>query len=677
MMLSVWVGASLLSACSFTESLPFGDGADSATTQDVGRAIPYSVTYQGMDPHEERLLAALKENSTAIRLQSRPTPTRAGLERRADDDVERFVRVLRSFGFYDAVVNYDIRDADIGPPNGETDITPDGDKIEAPTGAQNASNPEPTSDADKKTAVKAGKTEASDNKDKAPDSPALASKTAPEPVILEYRIDTGTPYLLADAEITIIHPDDSRETRSMTDEELKTANLSIGMRAEADPIILAEQSVLDVFRNQGYPLAKAGNKKVLADTAEKTMRVTYEVITGEQARFGKISVVGAQDVDADFIRGYHSWGKGQVYSPQEVTTTRRDLAESNLFNSVIVKPVGPVDENGEIPVEMRVQERDHRSIGGGIDFSTADGPGANAFWEHRNLFGEGEKLRLKLEGSGLQQGASASFRKPQFLRRRQALIAESEVTKYSTDAYDGDLANAFTGIEREFWENWSATYGVTVEYSDLTGADSPNEEFYLGGLRGVLRHDNTNNALDPTTGNRMELSVSPYISLAGAHTQFTSIALNGSQYYAFDDRGHYVLAGRGRIGSIIGDDRSSLPSNKRFYSGGGGSVRGYEYQTVGPLNQDGDPIGGRSVIEAGLEFRARITDSIGLVPFVEGGNVYEGVKPEDVSLMWATGLGLRYYTAIGPVRFDFAVPLDKRENIDDDFQIYLSLGQAF
>ncbi|RCK52423.1 hypothetical protein TH25_05060 [Thalassospira profundimaris] len=648
----------MVSACSFTDKLPFANGESSDAPQDVARAIPYSVTFQGLDPQEERLLAALRENSTTIRLKDRPTPTRAGLERRADDDVERFVRVLRSFGFYDAVVNYDIRDADTPPANGESEIASDDiEKID------DADAPE--SDGD--NAEPAAQKETADSKE----------ADAPRPVILQYRIDVGTPYLLSDAELKIVHPDGTSETRSMTDAELKTANLSIGMRAEAEPIILAEQSVLDVFRNEGYPLAKAGQKRVMADTAEKTIRVTYEVTPGKKATFGKITVDGATEVDADFIRGYHVWDSGDVYSPEKVSETRRDLAQSNLFNSVIVKPVGPVGENGEIPIEIRVQESDHRTIGGGLDYSTADGPGANAFWEHRNLFGKGEKLRLKLEGSGLKQGASASFRKPQFLRRKQALVADGEATSYTTDAYDGNLANAFTGIERRFWKHWSATYGVTVEYSDLTGPDSPNEEFYLGGLRGILRHDNTDNPLDPTEGDRLELTVSPYVSLAGANTQFTSVSLDGSQYYAFDKKGHYILAGRGRIGSIFGDERSSLPSNKRFYSGGGGSVRGYEYQTVGPLNKDGDPVGGRSVLEAGLEFRARVTDSIGLVPFVEGGNVYETVTPKDFDLMWATGLGLRYYTAIGPVRFDFAVPLDKRDNIDDDYQIYLSLGQAF
>ena len=153
--------------------------------------------------------------------------------------------------------------------------------------------------------------------------------------------------------------------------------------------------------------------------------------------------------------------------------------------------------------------------------------------------------------------------------------------------------------------------------------------------------------------------------------------MNGSQYFAFDEEGDYVLAGRGRAGMIIGEDRSDLPANKRFYSGGGESVRGYEYQKVGPLDEDGDPLGGRSVLEAGLEFRARVTESFGIVPFVEGGNVFEASDPEDLDLLWAAGLGFRYYTAVGPLRFAFAVPLDKRDNVDDDFQIYLSLGQAF
>ncbi|HCW69444.1 MAG TPA: outer membrane protein assembly factor, partial [Thalassospira lucentensis] len=422
---------------------------------------------------------------------------------------------------------------------------------------------------------------------------------------------------------------------------------------------------------------KAGKRTVMANTANKTISVTYAFDAGAEANFGAVNVNGAEEVDADFIAGYRSWGAGEKYDPEQVRTTRRDLAQSNLFDSVIVKPVGPISDSGEIPVDITVVERKHRSIGGGVNFSTADGPGANAFWEHRNLFGAGEKLRLGVEASGQEQGLTAEFRKPQFLRRRQALVAEGNAKNHDTDAYQGELVDSFVGVERRLGENWSGTFGFTAEYSDLTGADSPNEQFYLGGLRGILKHDNTDNPLDPTTGNRLELNVSPYVGLTDTDTSFTSVSLGGSQYLSIDDDGDYVMAARARTGTIIGEERGNLPSNKRFYSGGGGSIRGYEYQKVGPLAEDGDPVGGRSVLEVGFEFRARITESFGIVPFIEGGNVYESNNPDDISLLWATGLGFRYYTAVGPLRFDVAVPLDKRENVDDDYQFYISLGQAF
>lgn len=645
---SVLLMGTALSACSGDNVLSefgFGQDSDSAAQDALSAKIPYEVQIEGIDPQEEKLLAALRDVSTSIRLRSRPTPSLAGLERRAEDDVERFETVLRSFGFYDGQVSFNIRKAEPDDQN-----TPDGENGGEGDDIVSAAS-EPAAGA--------------------PDS-----AEQPDPVDLVYQIDVNQPYLLSEVKLVIVRPDHTTR-REATDEELERTNLHLGQRAAADPIILAEQYAVDFMRDRGFPLVEAGKRKVIANTAEKTISVTYELVTGPEANFGKVSVKGAETVDEDFIAGYRSWKPGQKYSPEEVRTTRRDLAQSNLFDSVIVKPVGPVAKNGEIPVEIEVRERKHRTIGGGVDFSTADGPGANAFWENRNLFGAGERLRLGIEGSGQSQGLEATFRKPQFLKRRQALVADGSAKNYSTDAYDGELVETFVGVERKIGDYWSVTLGPTAEYSDLTGADSPNEQFYLGGLRGILRRDSTDNPLDPTEGNRLEFNVSPYTSLSGPSAQFTSVSLNGSQYFAFDEEGDYVLAGRGRAGMIIGEDRSDLPANKRFYSGGGGSVRGYEYQKVGPLDEDGDPLGGRSVLEAGLEFRARVTESFGIVPFVEGGNVFEASDPDDLDLLWAAGLGFRYYTAVGPLRFDFAVPLDKRDNVDDDFQIYLSLGQAF
>lgn len=623
---SLLLGCSLLSGCSRLTgafaSLPFGKaaGGSPAVLDDAGPKLSYevelNVTGDGGD--DDRLRNLLRESSTSLRLKDRPTATRAGLQRRAEDDVKRFAAVLRSFGYYEGRVDYALRG------QGDGGTLP----------------------------------------------PAAGS-----PAVVVFTIDCGPPYLLAAVDLELTRPD-RQFRRPMTEAELKQAGLTIGKPAEADLIIQAEQQAVELIRAEGYPLARAGERKATADTAAKTLSVTFAITTGDKATFGPVTVTGATEVDADFIAGYRTWQQGELFSPAQLAATRRELAASNLFLAADVRPGAAVDDRGEIPIDIEVTERPHRTVGGGVDYSTADGIGANGFWEHRNLFGAGEKLRLHLKASQLQYGFESSFAKPEFLRHRQTLVADAQAKEYTTDAYEGELADAFVGLERRFREYWTATFGPAAEYSNLTGADSPNESFFLGGLRGKLRRDSTANPLDPTDGSRLELAVSPLTSLGGATTSFTTITLGGSTYLPLDQAHRYVLAGRARTGTVFGEERSALPANKRFYAGGGGSIRGYEYQKVGPLDANNDPIGGRSLVEAGLEFRARIGESIGLVPFIEGGNVFESTTPETSSLLWAAGLGLRYYTAVGPLRLDFAVPLDQRE-VDKDFQIYLSIGQAF
>jgi len=120
-----------------------------------------------------------------------------------------------------------------------------------------------------------------------------------------------------------------------------------------------------------------------------------------------------------------------------------------------------------------------------------------------------------------------------------------------------------------------------------------------------------------------------------------------------------------------------VPADERFYAGGGGSIRGYSYQSVGPLS-GGDPVGGRSLLELSTELRLRLGERFGFVGFLDGGSAFGAAFPDfDEELLWGTGLGFRYFTAVGPLRLDFAVPLDRRHGIDDAFQVYISLGQAF
>ena len=176
---------------------------------------------------------------------------------------------------------------------------------------------------------------------------------------------------------------------------------------------------------------------------------------------------------------------------------------------------------------------------------------------------------------------------------------------------------------------------------------------------------------------RFGLTVTPAVGTIEENIVFVTSNLGGSAYLSIESEDRVILAARGRIGSIVGAATDILPANRRLFSGGGGSVRGYEFQAIGPEDDKGDPTGGRSVVELGGEIRFRIFEDFGLVPFVEGGIVEDSVVPKfDEDFLWAAGLGLRYFTAIGPLRLDVAVPINGRDG-DDAFQFYVSLGQAF
>ena len=276
----------------------------------------------------------------------------------------------------------------------------------------------------------------------------------------------------------------------------------------------------------------------------------------------------------------------------------------------------------------------------------------------------------------IEQQVKASFRKPEFFGRDQALLGNVAFTNRDTDGFDEQSVAGFAGMEFAFAENWRGTAGIAPEYSDVEDEDG-TRQFMLLGLPLSAGRDASDDRLNPTRGTRLDLTVTPYAGTGDDDVTFLTAVLGGSAYQAFGAKDRFVLAGRAQVASLVGEQTEEVPASKRFYAGGGGSVRGYEFQTVGPLDSDDDPLGGRSLVEVSGEIRVRITETIGVVPFVDGGTVFDSSYPDfDETFRWAAGLGLRYFTAVAPLRLDFAFPLDKRSG-DDDFQFYVSFGQAF
>jgi translocation and assembly module TamA len=610
------LGAGLLSGCEtlFSEDgeEPPAEAAGETGEEDSVPGLDYSVEILGVEDSD--LKGLLEKSSQLFALIERPPATRGGVRRRAEGDMERFGATLRSEGYYAATSTFEIVE----------DTAPKTDDGAAP-------------------------------------------------VVVRISVDPGPAYKLS--EVAVRYPETVAEVSDLP-RDADDLDLEIGMRARAVAILTAQNNLILDLKNLGYPFAEVTDRKTTIRHDEAIMRVAFEADPGPLAHFGAVSIEGTEEVDEDYARVLLTWQDGDLFSREAVDATRRELLRSGLFASAKINLAEAVDAEGRLPVTIDVLEAKHRSVGFGAKYSTGEGAGVETFWEHRNFFGRGERLRVTATAAQIEQMLDGAFRKPNFLQRDQALLANLAVRHANTDAFDEVSAASFAGLERPLGENWTVTGGLANEYLVIDDDDG-ERTFLLFGLPGTARRDTTDNLLNPSKGTRLTLSLTPWVGTLDESLTWLNGFTSGSAYYAIDQEARFVLAGRGKLGVIVGEDTAALPANKRFYAGGGGSVRGYEFQKVGPLDDDDDPLGGRSVIEVGAEVRARVTESVGLVPFIDGGMVYDDAYPDfSEEILWAAGLGVRYFTAIGPVRFDLAFPLNGRD-VDDSFQFYISIGQAF
>jgi len=494
------------------------------------------------------------------------------------------------------------------------------------------------------------------------------------PVRIRIEVDPGPVFLLADYEITYLDPVPDDAPR-----DPEALRLELGERARATALQAAERRLLLWLNENGRPFARLADTRYLADMDNAVLRAEITVDPGAEAAFGPLAILGVESVREDYLYRILEWEEGRPYDRRETERLRRRLSRTELFDQVLVETPEAVDERGELPVTVEVSERAHRTIGAGLSYSTdEDGPGAEVFWEHRNLFSEGERLRLEAGGTRPRQRFSANFRKPNYLRLDQSLLLENELRHERSDAFDELTSQHFLGLERPLTDRWTARAGPSFMLTQIKEDGRDRQRFGLVGFTGGLIFEGRDDPLNPTRGARLATTVTPWFSAVGESARFLSTEASGSVYLAPFDDDRLVLAARGRLGTLTGSSRSDIPANLRFYAGGGGSIRGYGFRSVGPLDGDDEPVGGRSVVEIGLEARLRVTDTIGIVPFLDLGQVYDTPWPTGREKLRAgAGLGLRYFTGFGPLRLDVAVPLHRRRGVDRSFQFYVSIGQSF
>lgn len=489
-------------------------------------------------------------------------------------------------------------------------------------------------------------------------------KDPPEVVV---NIDPGPIYTLN--EFTIL-PD----TLCVSLEDL---GVQLGQPALPADIIQAEENLIEFLAFKGYPLSIIKDRQVEADKECAKINVIIEVETGPLSHFGETTIFGNCSVQDKFFRKKIVWNEGDIYDPDKVERTLRALEASGLFCSIAINHTKRDDCT--LPMKIEVSERLYRSIGFGASYSTQRGGGVTGEWENRNVRGMGEKLMFETNLLQKLQEAKLKYVKPDYLIRGQDFLWFTELKRDVTKGYTEQSFSVAAILERQLSDTTRISYGGQYKqlhtYQKLNHSKKENNTLIKAPLQYLWT--NTDNTLDPTRGASLFLKITPTVQVIDKQFTYSINQLIGSGYISLDSEATFVLASKVNIGTIYGASMALIPPPEKFYAGSESTLRGYNYFTVSPL-KDNDPIGGRSLFIYTAECRWHFSTTWGMVGFFDVGNVYSPSFPQfNKKMLKSLGFGVRYYTPVGPLRLDFAFPLDRRPHIDSAFQVYFSVGQAF
>lgn len=443
--------------------------------------------------------------------------------------------------------------------------------------------------------------------------------------------------------------------------------------------ILVAQTVLqnEIGRDHCYFNLSVTNR-VRLDHVRGTGSVELVTDAAREGHFGPLAFKGNDSVKESYLRRLIPWKEGDCFRREKIENLKTTLLQSGLFAQAdIVLPEDGPAPDGSVPITLSLKERAQRTISAGLTYYSDEGPGGILGWEHRNFLGAAEKFNAELNISMLKQSLGADFSKPYFLRQDQTLSLNTEIRRQDTDAFEEYAIDAGGSISRKFGRHLSGSTGIDISLLRINDHTLETSETYgLISAPQTLSYDTRDDRLDPRKGVNISLNGEPFFDILGEADPFFKLQFTGSGYLTFGTNDLVTLATKGSIGSIQGAEIDAIPATERFYAGGGGSVRGYGYQEVGP-KLNGDPTGGLSLATLSLELRTRFTEKFGGVAFVDAGSVSEESAPDFNEMAVGAGIGVRYYTSFGPIRFDIATPLTQKEDIDQNYQFYISIGQAF
>lgn len=493
-----------------------------------------------------------------------------------------------------------------------------------------------------------------------------------------FNIDPGPRYEISDIQITF----SLNSNRNINYIDVSRIGILPGYYAIAENVVNAEKKIIKSIEEENCLLNFSVTHEAKLDNETHKVSIKYIINSGPNTHLEKVEFVGLKTIKEDYARKLVALKDGQCIKKTYIDNSRTLLQQSGHFSSTA--PIIPeyVKANGMVPIGFNITERKPRSVKAGVAYDTDLGLGANFGWEHRNFFGSGEQVKTGLFGNQKEQIIDLSYTKPFFKQDNQKLIVASKYENRKTKAFLTNQAKISATLERQLTPKWTAGLGGSFLQARVTSfnldSSTSKDNYSLGSVPLYVIHDTRNNVLNPKRGKLIELNLEPFFFLDSASRPFVKSEISGSTYFHTKAKFSPTIAVKAAMGTIIGSNSRQIPRTEMFYVGGNNSLRGYGYQLASDIDPNKRPIGGRSFLETSVELRLKATDTIGIVTFWDTGYAYLAKLPQfNGKLLQGVGLGFRYMTTFGPLRFDVGFPLKRRKFIDKSYQIYFGIGQSF
>ncbi|WP_374570081.1 autotransporter assembly complex family protein [Phenylobacterium sp.] len=507
--------------------------------------------------------------------------------------------------------------------------------------------------------------------------PVVGEGDAPTPVI---QVTPGPLFTIAAPKIEWLEPAPGEAAQAAGD---KAMALRLGGPGRAAEVVAAEGRIVAAVQKQGYADVRAAPREVIVDHADHTVRPTFRIEAGDLVRLDGIELITHGRTRKRWLDKLATWKPGDAYDPDDVAELERRLLDTGVYDSVTVAlaPKQKAQADGRRPIIVSLADRDKRTLELGASYSTSEGAGLDGSWTRYNVLGRADTLAAVIRASDIDSKVGLNLSLPHWRRAQQTLKIGGSAYNDRTSAYDETGVGLSADVTRRFGKTSFLTLGASVDLSRTIEKQTAtlstlgrNLAIFTG--LGVLSLDRSNDPLNPTRGWRLETRAEPTLLAGEGALPYLKVQSQATAYLPLTKTARTVLAGRLKLGTTVGGSIPEVPASRRFYAGGGGSVRGYAYQAVGPRLADNTPQGGLSLLEASAEVRQKVADKWAVVAFLDAGAVGTDRFPAGKDLSAGAGLGVRYDLGFAPVRADIAVPLDKRRG-DSGFQIYLSIGQSF